>query len=189
MPDDPIRDQVPGDAQRERESDSVFPAQPTPAQPPAPAPGEPVLNINSNEPLESHNAYGDGGWLFSPGRFELFAAGYRALTEIASPEHLRDGRLRRVRLGGYKGDPRVYIWTTHPLDLDGIEIKSLKTQPTINMTRFLRSIKQRRERRLAERFDLVEADADAPHKPALMMVLTKPQGRKYFKTYYPKKKS
>ena len=162
------------------------PAQQAPTQPPQAEPpkepvevtGELVLNRVRNAKRRTHNQYGPGGWLLAY-TFELFVDGYRALKAIAAPEHLVEGALKRVRIGGYKGDMRVYIWPTHHLDPDGVEIDRDKAgKMRFNMYDYLADVELFREPGLGERFDLVPADERSPHKPALMIHLSKVQGRR-----------
>lgn len=128
-----------------------------------------------------------GGWLRSPGHWEPFAEGHSALCSIAKPDHLVDGEVRRVGVGGFEGERRIYMWTTHESDPDGIEVKSYGRRIRINIAEFLAGLKLRPEVGVMDRYDLIPADAHSPVQPALMIDLDKSLERKYFETS--KKKS
>lgn len=115
-----------------------------------------------------------GGWLNSPGSFFFFVAGFQELVRIANSEHLDNGKLSRVAVGGYQGDKRVYLWSTHESDPDGIEVKEASGRTYINIADYLASMDLRPEVGLAQRFDLLPADGESPVQPALMIHLDKP---------------
>lgn len=150
------------------------------------SPGAPakrfVTYTRTSEGPRKRNQKPAGGWLWSPGTFEPFVDGYKLLVSMSQPEHLVDGQLQRVAVGGYEGDKRVYLWSTHVNDPDGIEVKRYRGKPRINIAAFLAQIKVSMPVGVGERFDLVEADADSPAKPALMLNLDKPLERKNFET-------
>lgn len=148
-----------------------------------------ITNTRTAEGPRKRNQKGAGGWLISPGAWEPFVDGYRALVAIARPEHLVDGELRRIRVGGFVGDRRVYMWPTVENDVDGIEVRRYHSKIRINIADFLARIKQRPEVGISQRFDLVEADNDSQVQPALMFYLDKPLETAYFETSTKKKKS
>lgn len=146
-----------------------------------------VKNTRSSERPRQRNQKTAGGWLYSPGSWNPFIDGHRLLLSIAKPEHLVDGVLKRVQVGGFVGEKRIYLWPTLPTDVDGLEVRQYGSRFEVNMADFLVKIKQRPEVGVAQRFDLVEADQESPVQPALMINLDKPLARKYFETTSKKK--
>lgn len=140
-----------------------------------------TFSRHSRKPRK-RNQKAAGGWLRSPGKLLPFVEGRQAMVEVANPAHLVDGEVKRVGVGGYEGDPRIYLWSTHELDVDGIEVKKNGSKVWINLADFLASLGLRPELGIEERFDFLPADADSPVQPALMINLDKPLERKHFDT-------
>ncbi len=180
MANDPDEKQAAGAAQPSGES---------PVTPPAEADqGELIMDAVTDTKIVQHNQYAPGGWLKSPAIWEFFVAGEEALTEIAAPDHLQNGQLKRLRVAGFVNGTCVYIWTTHPNDPLGLEIKRAESRTWINMRKLFARMKVSREPGLAVRFDLVPADDKTPVKPALMINLKQPRDTKHFETSSPKDK-
>jgi|GEM_PF-5148802 len=150
--------------------------------PPAPKKGKLITDAVSDVKIPQHNALPQGGWLKSPATFEFLAEGEEAVTALATPDQLRNGQLVKVRVAGYVQDTNVYIWATHPLDPGGLEIRRTADRTWISLRKLFARMQVTRPKGVTQRFDLVPADQDSPHQPALMIDLKVPRGTKHFAT-------
>ena len=152
--------------------DAAASVQPIKPAPPASRESAPKLRTNENDPfVQQRHQKESGGWLSSPGRLELFAAGYWELIKVAGLRAIKAREITYVLVGNVEGEKKVYIWPTDGEDPLRIPVRRQKDgKTTITISRSLVSWKMAIPVGTAERFDLILVQ-ESPWGPALMMDL------------------
>ena len=130
-------------------------------------------------------------WIVSPGTVLISKSADWALTDNAEARQIPmdDEFVRRIGMGHFEEDDRVYIWVCDPNDPDGFPIdRKNKKKVFTNASAFFFPHGLVRKPGVKEKFDLLPADKEIEGGRALCIYLNKAVKTSTFKTSKKKKK-
>lgn len=139
--------------------------------------------------IKKRNQQHSNCWLHSPGSFYFSRSADWDLTDNARARGVQmdDQFVKRIAVGHFGGDDRIYIWATEPNDPDGFDIDRTKDRIAANASEYFFASGLVRKAGVKEKFDLLPADKLIEGGPALCFHLNKPVAAGTFKTSRKKK--
>jgi hypothetical protein len=147
--------------------------------PPAPA-RKFIVHSNSRYVVKPHQ-YEPGGWIKSPGTFELFRATQPLLVEIAEKRGMSIAQVDYVQVGRNEGEKKIYMWPTDD-SVNGYPVQRHGHKISVNLTKFLAAEKLCVEKGYQERFVILQAGPESPAGPAVVWDMATPVERKRWKS-------
>ncbi|HYG59462.1 MAG TPA: hypothetical protein VD902_15475 [Symbiobacteriaceae bacterium] len=144
-------------------------------------PAQPKILVNSRtRRVRKRSQKPAGGWLISPGTWEMFKAGEWLLQDMAQIKFMGNGQVIKVRAMMYADQTRLYIVPVDEQDPDGIVVRRYGSKTSINLGAFLLEANMALPVGVREQFDLI-ADEKSPFGPAVYFDLNKPLDRRQSK--------